>query len=82
MLAEQQGTDHPGHLERRERMVTSAEEHDKFGFLPEGGWCHRGECCGPGSWCCQRAGLHYHDDVRPPQWVGHPPKVVNEETTP
>ena len=21
-----------------------------------------GDCCGPGSWCCKRAGKHTHDD--------------------
>ena len=21
-----------------------------------------GDCCGPGSWCCARAGEHAHDD--------------------
>lgn len=25
-------------------------------------YCCRGECCGPGSWCCEHAGPHTHDD--------------------
>lgn len=23
-------------------------------------YCCRGECCGPGSWCCSHAGPHNH----------------------
>lgn len=52
-------------------MGTTTANRDKFGDLPDD-WCCRGECCGPGSWCCQRSGLHYHEDVEPPQWVGRP----------
>ncbi len=28
---------------------------------PSGDHCCRGECCGPGSWCCAHAGEHSHD---------------------
>lgn len=35
---------------------------DAFGQLPDD-WCCRGECCGPGSWCCGRAGTHAHTAV-------------------
>lgn len=28
-----------------------------------GGYCCRGECCGPGSWCCANAGEHKHEDM-------------------
>lgn len=24
-----------------------------------------GDCCGPGSWCCKRAGEHDHDETWP-----------------
>ena len=26
-------------------------------------YCCRGECCGPGSWCCAHAGEHEHPEL-------------------
>ena len=33
-------------------------------------YCCRGECCGPGSWCCNRAGPHDHEELSDPGSCG------------
>lgn len=41
------------------------------GYVGDGDYCctpDSGGCCGPGSWCCNRAGKHEHDadEIKPP----------------
>lgn len=45
----------------RRSAARSLDAFDAYGIIPDT-YCCRGECCGPGSWCCARAGKHDHDE--------------------
>ena len=47
-------------------------------MIDDGSYCCKGECCGPGSWCCARAGEHEHDPDDEP----HSPRCMCQDCYP
>ena len=43
--------------------------------------CCKGECCGPGSYCCQHAGPHTHEEDATPHDDEAPPSPIRADAT-